>query len=154
MANLNTEASENLQAVLIIGAGPTGLTLACELARRGIAFRLIEMADGPQPGSRGKGLQPRSLEVFDDLGIIDRVMAHGQMAMPMQSTAPDGQVTLMRADLTMSRPDVSYAASVITPQWRVEEALRYSDFFGHSCLVNFTNGRTYETHQNIHAGAS
>ena len=53
--------------VLIVGAGPTGLTLACELARRGVPFRLIEAAPGPQPGSRGKGLQPRTLEVFDDL---------------------------------------------------------------------------------------
>jgi hypothetical protein len=32
--------------------------------------------------------------------------------------------------------------------------LRYPDFFGHSCLVNFTNGRIYETLKNIHAGAS
>ena len=80
--------------VLIVGAGPTGLTLACELARRGVAFHLIEAAHGPQPGSRGKGLQPRTLEVFDDLGIVDRVLAHGQMAMPIRSTAPDGQVSL------------------------------------------------------------
>ena len=49
--------------VLIAGAGPTGLTLACELARRGIGFRLIEAVPGPQPGSRGKGIQPRTLEV-------------------------------------------------------------------------------------------
>ncbi|HTV26040.1 MAG TPA: FAD-dependent monooxygenase, partial [Polyangiaceae bacterium] len=40
--------------VLIVGAGPTGLTLACELARRGIPFRLVESAATPQPGSRGK----------------------------------------------------------------------------------------------------
>ena len=59
--------------VLIVGAGPTGLTLACELARRSISVRLIEAALGPQPVSRGKGVQPRTLEAFDDLGIVDRV---------------------------------------------------------------------------------
>ena len=113
-------------SVLIVGAGPTGLTLACELARRDVSFRLIEAAPGPQPGSRGKGLQPRTLEVFDDLGIVDRVLAHGQMAMPIRSTAPDGQVTLGGAvpDALAGRPDIPYPASVITPEWRTEEALR------------------------------
>jgi 2-polyprenyl-6-methoxyphenol hydroxylase-like FAD-dependent oxidoreductase len=112
--------------VLIVGAGPTGLTLACELARRGVSVRLIEAVPGPQPGSRGKGIQPRTLEVFDDLGIGDRVLANGRMAMPIRTTAPDGQVTL-GGDVPESlrdRPDIPYPASLITPQWRTEEALR------------------------------
>ncbi|GLY39990.1 3-(3-hydroxyphenyl)propionate hydroxylase [Amycolatopsis sp. NBRC 101858] len=110
--------------MLIAGAGPTGLTLACELARAGVPFRLVEAAPGPRPGSRGKGVQPRTLEVFDDLGIVERVLAHGRMAMPIRSTAPDGQVTLGGAGPAEPRPDVPYAASLITPEWRVEEALR------------------------------
>jgi len=40
----------NAPTVLIVGAGPTELTLACELARSGVSFRLIEAAPGPQPG--------------------------------------------------------------------------------------------------------
>lgn len=113
-------------AVLIVGAGPTGLTLACELARRGVSFRLIEAAPGPQPGSRGKGVQPRTLEVFEDLGVIDRVLAHGRLAMPMHSIAPDGTVTRGGAapESLRGRPDIPYTASLITPEWRVEEALR------------------------------
>jgi 2-polyprenyl-6-methoxyphenol hydroxylase-like FAD-dependent oxidoreductase len=110
--------------VLIVGAGPTGLTLACELARSGVSFRLIEAAPGPQPGSRGKGIQPRTLEVFDDLGLVDRVIANGRMAMPMRSTAPDGQVTLGGAEPSGGRPGIPYPASLITPEWRTEEALR------------------------------
>ncbi len=112
--------------VLIVGAGPTGLTLACELARRGVSFRLIEAASGPRPGSRGKGIQPRSLEVFENLGIVDRVLANGRMAMPIRSTAPDGRVTLGGAEpeALRDRPDIPYTTSLITPEWRVEEALR------------------------------
>lgn len=68
------------------GAGRLG----SELARRSVSFRLIEAATGPQPGSRGKGIQPRTLEVFEDLSVVDRVLAHGRMAMPMRSTAADG----------------------------------------------------------------
>ena len=64
-------------AVLVVGAGPTGLTLAIDLARRGISFRLIEAAGGPFEGSRGKGIQPRTLEIFDDLGVIDAIVAAG-----------------------------------------------------------------------------
>src|SRR3954466_14580939 len=112
--------------VLIVGAGPTGLTLACELARLGVPFRLIEAAPGPQPGSRGKGVQPRTLEVFGDLGIVDRVMANGRMAMPIRSTAPDGKVPLGggEPEELRNRPDIPYTTSLITPEWRVEEALR------------------------------
>lgn len=115
----------NAPTVLIVGAGPTGLTLACELAHRGVSFRLIEAAPGPQPGSRGKGIQPRTLEVFSDLGIVDRVIENGRMAMPIRSTAPDGQVTLGGAvpETLSDRPDIPYPASLITPEWRVEEAL-------------------------------
>jgi len=110
--------------VLIVGAGPTGLTLACELARRHIAFRLIEAAPSPQPGSRGKGIQPRTLEVFHDLGIVDRVLANGRMAMPMRARAPDGSVTTTGNDPITPRADVPYASTLVTPEWRVEEALR------------------------------
>src|SRR5471032_1614026 len=63
--------------VLICGAGAAGLTLAIDLARRGISFRLIEKMKGPFGGSRGKGIQPRTQEVFEDLGILDRLVAAG-----------------------------------------------------------------------------
>ncbi|GAA0363309.1 FAD-dependent oxidoreductase [Actinoallomurus spadix] len=119
-----TPRVRNAPTVLIAGAGPTGLTLACELARSGVSFRLIEAAPGPRPGSRGKGVQPRTLEVFDDLGIVDRVIANGRMAMPIRSTAPDGQVTRTGAETSRNRPDIPYPASLITPEWRTEEALR------------------------------
>ncbi|MFC6012368.1 FAD-dependent oxidoreductase [Nocardia lasii] len=64
--------------VLVVGAGPTGLTLALDLARRGVGVRVVDRADSPFQGSRGDGLQPRTLEVFDDLGVIDAVLATGR----------------------------------------------------------------------------
>lgn len=119
-------AQAGATTVLIVGAGPTGLTLAVELARCGVRFRLIEAEPGPRPGSRGKGVQPRTLEIFEDLGIAEQVMANGQLAIPMNSTGPDGHVTHGGAvpESLANRPDIPYAASLITPQWRVEEALR------------------------------
>ncbi|UGT61042.1 FAD-dependent monooxygenase [Nocardia asteroides] len=64
-------------AVLIAGAGPTGLTLAIELARRDIPVRVIDRNPAFPAGSRGDGIQPRTLEVFDDLGVLDAVLADG-----------------------------------------------------------------------------
>ena len=61
--------------VLICGAGAAGLALAVDLARRGVAFRLIDAASEPFGGSRGKGIQPRTLEVFEELGVVDRMVA-------------------------------------------------------------------------------
>ena len=63
--------------VVIIGAGPTGLTLALELARRSIAFRLIDQAEAPFAGSRGKGIHPRTLEILEDLGVIGPILKAG-----------------------------------------------------------------------------
>ncbi len=62
---------ESAADVLICGAGAAGLTLAIDLARRGVCFRLIDKMADPLRGSRGKGIQPRTQEIFEDLGILD-----------------------------------------------------------------------------------
>ncbi len=69
--------------VLIIGAGPTGTVLAIDLARRGLNIRIIESSAVSFPGSRAKGIQPRSLELFDDLGVLDQILATGSLYPPL-----------------------------------------------------------------------
>src|ERR1700761_819091 len=122
----NPKSASGEPAVLIAGAGPTGLTLAVELARGGVSFRLIEAAPGPQPGSRGKGIQPRTLEIFGDLGLADQELAHGRLAMPLGMTTPAGQVKEGGAEPAelKNRPDIPFTTSLITPEWRTEENLR------------------------------
>ncbi|KQN96058.1 FAD-dependent monooxygenase [Paenibacillus sp. Leaf72] len=63
--------------VLIAGAGPTGSTLAADLLRRGLRVRLVDKAPHAFKGSRAKGVQPRTLEVFEDLGILGEALAEG-----------------------------------------------------------------------------
>lgn len=63
--------------VLVVGAGPTGLVLAIELARRGVAVRIVERAAVPSGASRAKGLQPRTLELFHRLGVVEAILAGG-----------------------------------------------------------------------------
>ncbi|MGH9520059.1 MAG: FAD-dependent monooxygenase, partial [Terriglobales bacterium] len=53
------------------------MILAIELARRSVGFRLVEASTASFAGSRGKGVQPRTLEIFADLGIIQRILQGG-----------------------------------------------------------------------------
>lgn len=76
--------------VLICGAGVTGLTLAIELARHGVSFRLIEKRTTPFTGSRGKGIQPQTQEIFEDLGILNKVVAAGGLYPRLRTYRHDG----------------------------------------------------------------
>jgi 2-polyprenyl-6-methoxyphenol hydroxylase-like FAD-dependent oxidoreductase len=68
-------------AVVIAGAGPTGLMLAGELALAGIDVVIFERRSSQDlPGSRAGGLQSRTIEVLDQRGIADRFLAEGQVA--------------------------------------------------------------------------
>jgi 2-polyprenyl-6-methoxyphenol hydroxylase-like FAD-dependent oxidoreductase len=111
--------------VLICGAGAAGLTLAIDLARRGISFRLIEKMDAPFRGSRGKGIQPRTLEVFEDLGILDRIAAAGGRYPPQRQNRDDGSYTdcevTERADPV---PGVPYPFPLMVPQFLTEGVMR------------------------------
>lgn len=63
--------------VLVVGAGPVGLALAADLLRRGTAVRIIDAAAEPSSTSRATSLTPRTLEVLDDLGALDDLLADG-----------------------------------------------------------------------------
>jgi 2-polyprenyl-6-methoxyphenol hydroxylase-like FAD-dependent oxidoreductase len=70
-----------MHEVVIAGGGPTGLTLAGELALAGVDVAVVERRDSQQlPGSRAGGLHSRTIEVFDQRGIADRFLAEGQTA--------------------------------------------------------------------------
>lgn len=109
--------------VLIAGAGPTGLTLACDLARRGVSVRIIDASDAPFPGSRAKGLQPRSLEVLDDLGVSGRLVAAGRFRLRVRihNGSSAGEKDLHAG--AAPGPSAPYGTTLLVPQWRVEEVL-------------------------------
>jgi 2-polyprenyl-6-methoxyphenol hydroxylase-like FAD-dependent oxidoreductase len=115
--------------VLIVGAGPTGLTLACELARRNVSFRIVEKSEDLFIGSRAKGLQPRTLEVFADLGVIDAVLAAGAPFPPFRLYAGDCMVWERSLEQMLNLPAAEASASVpyprawLIPQWRTDRIL-------------------------------
>jgi len=111
--------------VLVAGAGPTGLTLGIELARRGVGVRVLEKAEQYFAGSRGDGLQPRTLEVFEDLGVLDAVLAAGAPAYPMRVYLDGEFVTVRRmAEPVEPTPAVPYPGAWFLGQSQTEAILR------------------------------
>ena len=64
--------------VLIVGAGPTGLMLANQLARRGVRALIIDRHAGPSLQTRALGVQARTLEIYAQLGIVERALELGK----------------------------------------------------------------------------
>jgi 2-polyprenyl-6-methoxyphenol hydroxylase-like FAD-dependent oxidoreductase len=110
--------------VLICGAGAAGLTLAIDLARRGIAFRLIEKNPEPFAGSRGKGIQPRSQEIFEDLGILDRLVATGGFYPPPRKYRADGTWIDSPFEQVEPTPSEPYHHALLVPQFLTERVMR------------------------------
>jgi 2-polyprenyl-6-methoxyphenol hydroxylase-like FAD-dependent oxidoreductase len=115
--------SNNIIDVLVVGAGPTGTALAVDLARRGLNIRIIDKAPHAFDGSRAKGLQPRTLEVLDDLGVLNDIVAGGG-EYPLLGIHL-GPVTLPWRMIRRSRPidDIPYPNTWLIPQFRTDRAL-------------------------------
>jgi len=126
--------------VLVAGAGPTGLTLALDLVRRGIGVRVVDKADRFSVGSRGDGISPRTLEVFEDLGVLDEVMSAG-MSAPLTRVYAEDQVVWegRMAEPMAPRPDAPYPNVWFVPQWRTEQILR-SQLAAHGVEVTLNAG--------------
>ena len=81
---LKAAVSASATIPMVVGAGSTGLTMAAELARRGVRVRLIDRQEGPSSDSRALAIQPRTLELFDLMGIVAPVLAEG---LPIQAAS-------------------------------------------------------------------
>src|SRR5262252_2075471 len=65
--------------VLVVGAGPTGLMLANQLARRGVRVAVIDRNSGPAQQTRAMAVHARTLEIYSKLGIAEQAVALGKI---------------------------------------------------------------------------
>ncbi|WP_338703746.1 FAD-dependent oxidoreductase [Streptomyces sp. Q6] len=110
--------------VLVVGAGPTGLVAALDLTRRGVEVLLVERTRDLFPGSRGKGIQPRTQEVLYDLGVLDAIHAAGSPYPKMrvwEGDEPGPEWDMM--ERSEPSEQVPYAEGWLIPQARTQEVL-------------------------------
>ena len=106
--------------VLVVGAGPTGLTLAIQLLSRGVRARLIDQDPGLPKLSRAIGIQPRTMETLDMMGVADRLLEIGHRG--LRTSVYVGGRRLAGIDMTYA--DSQYPFILHLPQNRTEEVLR------------------------------
>src|SRR5579859_50798 len=119
-AGVQSAVMTNDCQVLIAGAGPTGLVLACGLLARGIRARIIDKGDGASRESRALGLHARTLEVFDMMGLADQFVSQGQVVRRFHMYT-DGR-TLVRLEL--ARNGSAFGFMLDVPQDVTETILR------------------------------
>jgi len=110
-------------AVLIVGAGPTGTALAIDLTRRGVAVRLVDKEPTEFDGSRAKGIQPRTMEVLEDLGATTDVLNHGSLYPKMGIHLGPATIPWRMMAQGKPGPDVPYPDTWLIPQNSTVRAL-------------------------------
>ncbi|MEN2420690.1 monooxygenase [Streptomyces rimosus] len=102
--------------VTVVGAGPTGLMLASELALAGVRTRVLERRTEPQRDSRALTLHPRSVELMDQRGLLDRFL-------PLGRTVPGWHFAQLPTRLDFSVLDSRHGYTLFIAQARTEELL-------------------------------
>lgn len=109
----------NTPTVLIVGAGPVGLTLAIQLQRLGVSYRLIERNAGPSTATKAMAVHSRTLEIFRSLGIADDAIAAG-CRIPHFRVQSNGR-TILGYEFALL--DAAYPFLLSLPQPRAEALL-------------------------------
>src|SRR4029453_13223829 len=105
--------------VLVVGAGPSGLTLAGSLVKRGVASTVVDRQPAGANTSRAAVVNARTLEVLDDLDVSRRLVKEGIQA--PRFTIRDGRRTLIPVDFSVLPTEFPY--SLMVPQATTERLL-------------------------------
>src|SRR5262245_44898251 len=108
--------------VLIIGAGPVGLFLANECARRGLRWRIVEARSGQSIHSKALAIFPRTLEIFDMAGIVAPFLAAANRVTSVTMTTHGRRLAHMRFEPEDSPyPFIAMVPQDVTERLLVEE---------------------------------
>lgn len=113
-------SADKVAEVLIVGAGPTGLSLAITLRRYGIAVRLIDRAAEPARISKALALWSASLESLQGMGVVDYFLREGQRLKALCVGEGDRRIATLAVGEGI---DSAYPFPLLMPQSRTEELL-------------------------------
>src|ERR1700761_1705432 len=119
--------------VLVVGAGPTGLLAANLLKRGGIAVRIVDERAEASRESRAFAIQARTLELFQQIGLVDRLLDRGVINPGVEFYVGGKHVGGLNYDLAES-PDTPYAFMFLLPQSQTE-AILIEDLTAHGVDV-------------------
>jgi 2-polyprenyl-6-methoxyphenol hydroxylase-like FAD-dependent oxidoreductase len=105
--------------VVVVGAGPVGLVAACELARRGVHFRIIDKLAEPTDESRAIAIHARSLDMLDRMGVIDDLAATAVKSTGMKTYSNRRPLF----HVAFGGVDSAFPYSLLTPQTETERVL-------------------------------
>src|SRR4030095_3947829 len=111
--------------VLIVGAGPVGLFLANECARRGLRWRLIETGSSQSEHSKALAIFPRTLEIFDMAGVVAPFLETANRVTSVAVRAQDRTLAHMRfAPEESPYPFIAMVPQDVTEKLLVDELRR------------------------------
>ena len=113
--------------VLIVGAGPTGLMLACWLARLGIRPLVIDKKEGLTRESRALAVQARTLETYDLLGIVERALPQGVQVAGVNVLVKQHRVGHQASDTTIAVKEWVYPEQSMVSRGGGNDSLRLAD---------------------------
>lgn len=105
--------------VLIVGAGPTGLMMACELARYHVPFQIIDKKSQLTQTANATWIQTRTLEIFNQVGIVNQFLKYGQPCRAINVYSNGKQLMRMALDNT----DSTFPYVLTLPQSKTEQLL-------------------------------
>ncbi len=133
--------------VIIVGAGPTGLSLACQLIRYNLDFVIIDKTEGVTPYSKALGVHARTLEIYEQLGLAQKAVEQGTVA---------GKVRMLEGGKIVGEVDLSnighglslYPYMLVLEQSKNEQLMyeyvqsRGKDVFWQTELESFSQDQT------------
>src|ERR1035437_6703918 len=117
------QKSEKNLEVLIVGAGPSGLMMACQLAIRGIQFRIIDKKEHPTTYSGALIVHARSVEIFDQMGISEKVVHESIIANDL-SIVFNGKKTVQISLKNIGKDLTKFPNLYLIEQSKTEQLLR------------------------------
>lgn len=109
--------------LIVVGAGPVGLSVALAMARKGYRILMIEKEAGTAEHSRAPAIWPRTQEILADLGVMDRFAEAGILLPSLEMYDVDRNQRLFRAPLNALANETDYPHLLILPQSRTESLL-------------------------------